>query len=115
MWNESRTRCTTPIGEGERHFLPMVLGAVSALAPLLGGGGGRRRPRPTGPPAPGVRGLITRAVGGGLPGAMGGRRRRRRASLTASEMSKLIFMSQVLGKRSPALTMMVLKSLSGRL
>ena len=54
----------------------------------------------------------------GLPPALmrGGRRRRGRVpSLTPNELGKLMLMSQIFGKKSPAMTLVVMKALSGRL
>ena len=42
-------------------------------------------------------------------------KRRGIPSLSASEMGKLMFMSQVLGKRAPAMTLIIMKALRGRL
>ncbi len=122
MWRELRTKCSIPIGERERHFLPAILGAVSAVAPLFAGGG-RRRPKPmamaapTAPPSPGGGGVVTRivgrAIGGGLP-RMGGRRRRRRHGLSSREIQTLMLLSTLLGKHSPAVNFFVMKHM-GRL
>lgn len=75
-----------------------------------------------------ARGVLTsRAAKGALSGAgaaLGitssslaryGARRRKKSSLTMTEMGKLIFMGQALGKRNPVMTLMVMKALGGRL
>lgn len=55
-----------------------------------------------------------RALLGGA--GMGGlKKRRRRGALTATEMGKITFMAQTLGKRNPAITLMIMKALGGKL
>lgn len=41
--------------------------------------------------------------------------RRRRKGLTTSEMGKIMFMSQVLGRNNPAVTFAVMKAIGGRI
>lgn len=53
---------------------------------------------------------VSRALGGG-----GGFRRRKRQGLTVNEMGKIMFLSQALGKRSPAVTLAVMKAMGGKI
>lgn len=59
-------------------------------------------------------GIIRTGTGGGGR-IFGGRRRRSKSSLSGQEMGKLMFLSQVLGRRNPALTLVVMKALGGKL
>jgi hypothetical protein len=61
-----------------------------------------------------VTGLVGRKIKGRFVGGARGRRRGI-PSLSPNEMGKLMLMSQVLGKRSPAMTLIVMKALRGRL
>ncbi len=62
-----------------------------------------------------VRKVLKRGIG--LVRGRGLRPGRKRGipSLSAGEMGKLMFLSQVLGKRSPAMTLIIMKALRGRL
>ncbi len=93
--------------------LPLIAGAVASrlgvgAARRAAGGFVRRAAR---------RGLAAAAplVGRAALGARIGRRRRGIPSLSPSEMGKLMLMAQVLGRRSPAMTLVVMKALRGRI
>lgn len=59
---------------------------------------------------------IGRQIAPGVTSALtGARRRRRKSNLTLSEMGKIMVMGQALGKRSPAVTLMTMKAIGGRL
>ncbi len=96
--------------------LPLIAGAVGRIVARRVGGGLVRR----------AGGAILRrgaAAVGGIAGARvtrgilrpGRGRRRGIPSLSANEMGKLMFMAQILGRRSPAMTMIVMKALGGRI
>ena len=87
------------VGALAKRFAPRILGAGRRVA----AGGVRRL---AGAAAPRLRAAL---------GAPGRRRRGRIPSLSATEMGKLMFMAQILGKRSPAMTMIVMKALGGRI
>lgn len=58
---------------------------------------------------------VAPALSRGITSAVGVRRRRRKSNLTLSEMGKIMVMGQALGKRSPAVTLMTMKAIGGRL
>lgn len=95
--------------------LPLLAGAV---ATRLGGGIGRRLLRRGRRAVAAGAGVVARvagpAVAARLPGIAGVRRRRRIPALSSSEMGKLLFLGQVLGRRSPAMTLIVMRALGGR-
>ena len=54
-------------------------------------------------------------VTGAISSLRGTRRRRRHRGLTFNEMGKIMVMGQALGRRSPAVTLMTMRALSGRI
>lgn len=99
---------------------PALIGPALSIASSLIGKRKARAPRAAAPialPSP-VTTLATRAVGAVvgrvLPGAVT-RRRRRRVGLTMREMEKIAMMAAVLGPRSPAVTMITMRALGGRI
>jgi len=97
--------------------LPMLLGSVAAR---VGGGLFRRGRAAAGGLARrgigAVAGRIAPAIGARVAGVGVGRRRRRGIpTLSPNEMGKMMLMAQILGRRSPAMTMIVMKALSGRI
>ncbi len=96
--------------------LPSILGKVIKTVGGALGFGGRRAAaaapmilREAAPYAIGA------AAGAGLTAVAGGRRKRRRSGLTMTEMGKIMVLGQALGRRSPAVTLVTMKALSGRI
>jgi len=81
-----------------------ALGAATGLAKIVGGFFGKKA-------------LIPGAIGGGVTAALLGgaepkKRRRRRKRLTNTEIQELLILKQIVGTRSPLLTIAGLKMLS---
>lgn len=90
--------------------LPAIMGAISLGSKLVGGikkakGAVKTIAKKAKIPKLGLPGLIRPTY----------RRRKKKATLSMEEIGKLMIIGQALGKRSPAVTLMTMKALSGRL
>lgn len=93
--------------------LPAIAGSVALKAfGKVGKLFGKRKKRRGPGLAQTIGGLVAAR---GAPGVSIRRRRGRVPSLSTSEMGKLMFLGQVLGRRSPAMTLVVMRALSGRI